>query len=146
MPPRVLEMHRELLEKIKVIREEISENSSLNSIEGQPAKLGIIASGVCYLYAKEALKELNLELPLLKLGFFYPLPEKKIKNFIKNLSQVLIVEELEPYLENEVERLAKDANPKLKINGKNFLPEVGELKPENVISAISELVGKKNRV
>ena len=143
MPPRVLEMHRELLEKIKVIREEISENSSLNSIEGQPAKLGIIASGVCYLYAKEALKELNLELPLLKLGFFYPLPEKKIKNFIKNLSQVLIVEELEPYLENEVERLAKDANPKLKINGKNFLPEVGELKPENVISAISELVGKK---
>ncbi|MEK7624704.1 MAG: thiamine pyrophosphate-dependent enzyme [Patescibacteria group bacterium] len=145
MPPRVLEMHQELLEKIKVIREKISENSSLNSIEGRPAKLGIIASGVCYLYVKEALKELNLELPILKLGIFYPLPEQKIKKFIKNLSQVLVVEELEPYVEKEVERLAKDANPGLKINGKNFLPEVGEIKPENVILAISELTGKKTK-
>lgn len=143
MPPRVLEMHRELLDKIEAIREKISEKSPLNFIEGRPAKIGIITSSVGYLYAKEALKELKLELPILKLGFFYPLPEKKIKNFIKNLNQVLVIEELEPHLEKEVERLAKEGNPKLKINGKNFLPEVGEIKPEDVISAISKLSGKK---
>ncbi|MDP3052443.1 MAG: thiamine pyrophosphate-dependent enzyme [bacterium] len=143
MPPRVLEMHRELLDKIEAIREKVSEKSPLNFVEGRPAKIGVITSGVGYLYAEEALKELKLELPILKLGFFYPLPEKKIKNFIKNLNQVLIIEELEPYLEKEVERLAKEGNPKLKINGKNFLPEVGEIKPEDVISAISKLSGKK---
>ena len=91
----------------------------------------------------EALKELNLSLPVLKLGFFYPSPEKRIKNFIKNLKKVLIVEELEPYLEKEVERLAKEANPKLKIFGKDLIPEVRELKPEIVISAIAKLTNKK---
>lgn len=143
MPPRVLEMHQELLDKIKLIKEEIAEKSSLNFIDGRPAKIGIVTSSVGYLYAKEALKVLDLDLPILKLGFFYPLPEKKIKNFLKNLNQVLVVEELEPHLENEIERLAKNANPKLKINGKNLLSEVGELKPENVILAVSELTGKK---
>jgi len=143
MPPRVLEMHQELLDKIKLIREEIAEKSPLNFIDGRAAKTGIITSSVGYLYAKEALKVLDLDLPILKLGFFYPLPEKKIKNFLKNLNQVLVVEELEPHLENEIERLAKNANPKLKINGKNLLSEVGELKPENIILAVSELTGKK---
>ncbi len=150
MPPRVLEMHRELLEKIEKIRE-FSEKSEINRIvplggiplSGKNCQVGIIASGVCYLYAKEALRELNIKLPVLKLGFFYPLPDEMIKNFIKNLDEVLIIEELEPYLEKEIERLAKDANPKLKINGKNLLPEVGEIKPEYVILAVSKLSGAK---
>jgi len=143
MPPRVLEMHRELLDKIEIIREKLAEKSSLNFIEGRPAKIGIIVSGVGYLYAKEALKELNFKLPILKLGFFYPLPEKKIKNFIKNLKKVLVIEELEPYLEKETERLAKKANPKLEISGKNILSEVGELKPEDVVLAVLKLSGGK---
>ena len=146
MPPRVLEMHQELLEKIEKIKD-FSEKSKLNQATSYKLQatreVGLITSGACYLYAKEALKELNLELPLLKLGFFYPLAEEKIKKFIKNLSAVLIVEEFEPHLEREVERLAKNINPKLKINGKNILSEVGELKPEDVISAVSKLTGKK---
>jgi len=146
MPPRVLEMKKELLEKIKKIQE-FSEKSEINQIyKGQtPVNLGIITSGISYLYVMEALKELNIALPVLKLGFFYPLPEKKIKNFLKKLKKVLIVEELEPYLEKEIERLAKVSNPKLQIFGKNHLPEVGELKPENVILAISQIAGKKTK-
>ena len=135
LPPRVLEMKKELLDKIKKIRE-ISEKSNINKI--QNPKVGIICSGISYLYLMEALKEVNLNLPVLKLGFFYPLPEKKIQNFIKDLKKVLIVEELEPYLEKEVARLAKDVNPKLQIFGKKFIPEIGELKPEFVTSAIAK--------
>lgn len=150
MPPRVLEMHQELLDKIEKIRE-FSEQSKINFIPNSKfkipnSKLGIVTSSVCYLYAKEALRELDLDLPILKLGFFYPLPEKKIKNFIKELNQVLVIEELEPYLEKEIERLAKNINPKLKINGKNLLSEVGEIKPENVILAVSKLVGQKIKI
>ncbi|MDO8436325.1 MAG: thiamine pyrophosphate-dependent enzyme [bacterium] len=146
LPPRVLEMKKELLEKIEKIRA-FAENSSVNLIDGGRTsinkKAGIITSGVSYLNVKEALKELDLDLPILKLGFFYPLPEQKIKTFLRGLKKVLIVEELEPYLENEVARLAKEANCKLEVVGKKLLPEIGELKPEIIISAIAKFTNYK---
>lgn len=145
LPPRVLEMKKELLEKINKLQS-YAEKSFINKEEKGSGKIGLIVSGISYLHAKEALSELNLNLPVLKLGFFHPLPENKIKNFIKGLKKVLVVEELEPYLEKEVERLAKNANPKLEIFGKNLLPEIGELKPEYVILALAQIVGKKYKI
>ena len=144
LPPRVLEMKEELLAKIEKIKE-FSESSPINQLyRGQTsAKLGIITSGISYLYVMEALQKLNLSLPVLKLGFFYPLPEKKIKNFIKPLKKVLIVEELEPFLEKETERLAKDVNCNLKVAGKELMSEVGELKPEIVTAAVAKFSNKK---
>ena len=143
MPPRVLGMKKELLEKIKEIKN-FSEKSSVNQIaQGQA---GIITSGIASLYVKEALKELNLNLPVLKLSFFYPLPEEKIKKFIKNLKKILIVEELEPYLEKEVKSLAKEVNCNLKIVGKRLIPEIGELKPEIVTSALAQFTNRKYKI
>ena len=148
LPPRVLEMKKELLEKIEKIRV-YSEKSKINIFknikteQSLKTKVGIITSGVSYLYVMETLKKINLDIPVLKLGFFYPLPEEKIKNFIKSLKKVLIVEELEPYLENEIKKLAKGVNCSLEVIGKEFLPEVGELKPEIVISAVAKIVNKK---
>jgi indolepyruvate ferredoxin oxidoreductase alpha subunit len=146
MPPRVLEMKKRLLGKIKKIKN-FSENSPLNKFyrgrASANSKLGIVTSGISYLHVMEALKELNLNLPVFKLGFFYPLAEEKIKNFIKNLEKILVVEELEPYLEKEIKRLAKDVNPSLQIFGKNLLPQFGELKPETVALAISKITNKE---
>jgi len=147
MPPRTLRMKKELLEKIKKIKE-LSENSEINLIQEREAgekmrDIGIVTSGISHLYAMEALKELGISVPVLRVGFFYPLPEERIKNFIKKVKKVLIAEELEPCLEKEVERLAKDSNPKVQIFGKSHLPEIGELKPESLIVAISEITGKK---
>jgi len=144
MPPRVLEMKEELLEKIEKIKQ-YAEKSKIDQIcKGPPsAKLGIITSGVSYLYVMEVLKELNIDLPVLKLAFFYPLSEKKIKNFIKGFKKVLIVEELEPFLEKEVNALAKEVNPKLQVLGKDVLSEVRELNTEKVGQAIAILVNKK---
>ncbi len=167
LPPRVMEMKKELLEKIEKIQT-FSEHSKINQINRFPKSIsgtGIITSGIGYLYVKEALKDLNLNLPVLKLGFFYPLPEKKIKDFIsraprqrgeardeskalsdQKLKKVLIVEELEPYLEKEVERLAKEANCKLKITGKELISEVGELKPEIITLAIAKFANCKLKI
>ncbi|MDD5144518.1 MAG: thiamine pyrophosphate-dependent enzyme [Candidatus Pacebacteria bacterium] len=146
LPPRVLGMKTELIEKIKKMQLAF-EKSNLNFIDRGSSKAtekrGIIASGVAYLYVKEALKELGLDLPILKVGTFYPLPEKKIQSFIKGLKNILVAEELEPYLEKEVARLAKDANCKLEIHGKDLLPEVGELRPEYVTLALAKFLGKK---
>ena len=146
MPPRVLEMKRELLGKIEKIRG-FAEKSKVNGERfSAVSKTGIIASGISYLYVMDALKELHFKMPILKLGFFYPLPESKIKNFIKNLKKVLIVEELEPYLEKEAERLAKNTNPKLSVFGKNLLPEIGELKPQIVTLAVAKFTNTKYQI
>jgi len=147
LPPRVLEMKKELLEKIEKIKE-FSEKSKTNRrIDRErvsiSSKVGIITAGVSYLYVMEALKEINLNLPVLKLGFFHPLPEKKIQSFIKKLKKVLVVEELEPYLEKELLSLAKQSNCKLEVIGKKLIPEVGELKPEIVFSAVAKFANCK---
>ncbi|MBM4177350.1 indolepyruvate ferredoxin oxidoreductase subunit alpha, partial [Candidatus Gribaldobacteria bacterium] len=144
MPPRVLAMKDELLAKIEKIRA-LAETSPLNQVEfrGSKQKNGIIASGVSYLYVKEALNALNLAVPLLKLGFFYPLPVKKIKTFLKPLKQVVIVEELEGFLEKEITTLAKESACQIKIWGKNILPETGELRPEQIIFALAKIFRKK---
>ena len=162
MPPRVLEMKKELLEKLEKIRK-FSEGSKLNQIIHYPLsniqypKFGVIASGISYLYVMEAVKELGLKLPVLKLGFTYPLPEKTIRDFIKNFKKVLVVEELEPFLEVQVRAAAKDVNPKLEIFGSppkfsnekfrraGSLPKIGELKPEYVLEAISEISKRKSQ-
>jgi indolepyruvate ferredoxin oxidoreductase alpha subunit len=91
----------------------------------------------------EALKEFNLNLPVFKLGFFYPAPKEKFKNFLKGLDRVLVVEELEEYIEELTFLLAKIANPKIKIFGKNLVPETGELRPEIVAQAIAKFVNRK---
>ncbi len=147
MPPRVMEMKKEMLDKIKQIGQlaETERGSILGKNSSVP-NIGIITSGVSYLYVKEAFKELKLSLPVLKLNFFYPLPERKIKSFIKNLKKVLVVEELEPYLEREVKVLAKEVNCSLQVFGKNLLPEVGELKPGLVTSALAKILNRKYRL
>jgi len=144
MPPRVLEMKAELLEKTEKIVA-FAEKSSANKVFGSlaSAKFGIITNGVAHLHTLEALDEMGLKVPVLKLGFFYPLAEKKIEKFITGLKKVLIVEELDGYLEKEVRAIAKDANPKLEIFGKNVLPEIGELNTEKIAGALSKALKVK---
>ncbi len=149
MPPRVMEQKKELLEKIKKIQA-FAEKSKINFSEGKQGKIGIIVSGVSYLHVKEALEVLKItclpagrDLPILKLGFFYPLPIDKIKKFIKPLKKLLVVEELDDYLEKELNILAKDVNPKLQILGKELLSKIGELNTEKVLVAIAKIANKK---
>lgn len=143
LPPRVLEMKKELLEKMEEIKR-LSEKSEINRERKGKTEIGIITSGISYLNSIEALKEFGLEYPVLKIGFFNPLPEEKIKNFIKPLKKVLVVEEMEPFLENEVERLAKEVNCELEVLGKELLSEIGELPPEAVAQAIAQVAGIKH--
>ncbi len=147
LPPRTMELHEEVLKKIETIRG-ISEKTKINFIEnkGRRSDWGIIVSGVPYNYVMDALEDFNLRIPVLKLSLTYPLPTKKIQDFIKRYRSVLIVEELEPILEEEVKRLAKNINPKLKVYGKNILPKSGEYKEEIIIHAIERLTKRKFRI
>ncbi len=137
---QTVERHKKLLKKINKIKQ-LAENSTLNFIEKGKGNIGIITTGPAYNYVKETEQELKIKLPLLKIGFSYPFPEKKVKTFLKNLKlkSVIVVEELDPVIENEVKKLA-DKN--IKIYGKNLFPETEELKPEYVLASISTILKK----
>lgn len=142
MPPRVLEMKEELLEKLGKIGL-FAEKSKINFIKPVAGKLGIIASGVSYFHALEALEELNIKVPVLKLGFFYPLPEKMIAKFLKGKKNILVLEETDPFMEEEIIKIAKDANPKIKIFGRDLLGHTGELNAERVETALQKILKLK---
>ncbi|MHA1927827.1 MAG: thiamine pyrophosphate-dependent enzyme, partial [Candidatus Thorarchaeota archaeon] len=106
-----------IVERTKTIKDDF-ENSRFNRVESGKGKTGIITSGVCYLHTKEAMQNLDVELPILKLATLFPLPENLIADFIKDLETVIIVEELTPYLETRITMLAKDISPSVIIVGK----------------------------
>lgn len=149
MPPRVMEMKTELLEKLEKIKS-FAEKSKINPIRKPSAsngasKVGVIATGISYFYVLEAMEKMGLDLPVLKLGFFYPLPEKMIAGFLKGKTKVLVAEELDPYLEKEIIRIAKEANLKIEIFGKNVLSGTGELDASKAEFALSKMMGLKIR-
>jgi len=149
MMPRLHEMKKEMLDREQKL-EAYFEKSKLNRIEGvvkgKKQPLGIITSGIAYSHCQEAMDELGVSLPVMKLGMFHPLPEKKIKDFIKGLKKVLVLEEMEPYLERRVQMMAKDVNCKLQIHGVDLRSQIGEMKPETAAFAIAKFTGKNYKM
>jgi indolepyruvate ferredoxin oxidoreductase, alpha subunit len=143
-PPQIVETHKELHKKMEKWKE-ASEKSNLNFIINEKVKsnIGIITSGVSYNYAMEVLNDMGVELPILKLGFTYPMPDEMIKSFIKKYKKVIVLEELEPIVEEHVNLLAKEANPELKVLGKEYLSCAGEYREEMIVDAFTKILGKK---
>ena len=105
------------------------------------ARLGIIACGLSYSYVLEAVKWLGLDgrVSILKIGTPHPLPEELVKRLFNSVEEVLVVEELEPFVENHVKVIAQEANIQTKIHGKDLIPLIGELSTRKVTEAIAGL-------
>jgi len=112
--------HPELL-KMMDKAEKISEKSLFNKIIkiGKPKEWGIVTSGVSFNYVKEAAEDLKLDVDILKLGMTHPLPQKMCRKFIESHKNIIIVEELEPILENQFKNMAFDLGCKVNIIGKS---------------------------
>ncbi|HOL07444.1 MAG TPA: hypothetical protein PKX44_04130, partial [Methanomassiliicoccaceae archaeon] len=110
----------------------LSESSLLNCVFGTSSRIGVIASGVAYTYAREWLKDVEI----LKLGFTNPVPEEKVRRFLAGKERVVILEELEPYLEDEVRRIAQQHHINVEILGKRtgHLPRAFEYSPDLILS------------
>ncbi len=134
----------ELLQRTDRIRFEVEENQ-FNFVDDGEGKTGIITAGVCYLHSKEAIQNLNANLPILKIGTLFPLPEKMISKFIGKLDTLIVVEELTPFLETRITAIAKDVNPTLKIIGKKSgdFSEMLEYNVQIVEKVIAKTLGKK---
>lgn len=132
----------ERLERIKQAVDTLHYNQ-LKLVAG--AKLGIIACGISYGYVLDAIKWLRLDdkVSVLKIGTPYPLPEELVKRLLDSVSAVLVVEELEPFVENGVNVIAQRAAMVIKIHGKDVVPLIGELSTRKVVEAIVKLTGAK---
>jgi indolepyruvate ferredoxin oxidoreductase alpha subunit len=110
------------VEKRMAALKEYSETVNLNSIEWGSKKIGVITSGIAYQYAKEALGGVSY----LKIGMVHPLPENLIASFASEVENLYVIEELEPFLENQIRKNG------LKVIGKELLPVTGELSAQMI--------------
>jgi indolepyruvate ferredoxin oxidoreductase alpha subunit len=104
------------------------ETSELIRWERGSGEVGVITLGPPYTYVKEVAPALSI----LKLGVSYPLPEDLVRRFCASVERVLVVEELEPFVEFEVRALGLSAQ------GKRYFPRAGELSPEIVRAGLVE--------
>ena len=146
VPAVARKRHPWLLEQIEKARE-LSEKSPLNFTEGK-GDLGIITSGVSYNYVVEALSVMEIEAEVLKLGITHPVPEKMITEFLKRHKQVLVVEELEPFLETHARRLAHLEKVDVEILGKEqgIFSRAFEYSPRIVMDALKTVTTRNTPI
>jgi indolepyruvate ferredoxin oxidoreductase alpha subunit len=147
MSPPVEYKHGEQQRKLKQAAE-LFETSPFNTYEG-PANpdLLIITSSICSLYSREAVNFLGLtgRVGILKIGTTYPLPRQLMKKHMETCDRIFFVEEVLPFLEEEVKILAAEFAGEIGVKrfyGKKggALPMVGEMNPDKVLAALSAIM------
>ncbi len=142
VPATARAKHTILLKQLEEA-EKISEKSPFNEIItiGKPKDVGIVTSGVSYTYVKEMAEELGLNVTILKLGMTHPIPRSMCEKFIKSCSSVVVVEELEPLVENQFKQLAFDIGSDVTIFGKStdHFSRLYEYTPDIVAEAFSKI-------
>lgn len=107
---------------------EFAETTELNRIEwAEDKKLGIITSGTCYEYVKEVLGD---SVSVMKIGLVNPLPVDLIKDFAEKHERVVVIEELDPVIENHCKALG------IAVDGKNILSICGEFSQKIIADAL----------
>lgn len=147
-PPTAAYYHRRQQEKLKRAAE-IFEDSPFNIYSGPDyPELLIITSSICHLYCKEAIHVLGISerVGLLKLGTTWPLPARLLEKHLGRSDRVLVVEDLLPFLEDNIKVLAAELGQKIgfkRFYGKKdgSLPSVDELNPDLVEAALTKILG-----
>ena len=123
---------------------DLAEHWETNQIIGR-GPFGLVSNGMAFNYVLDAVKDLDLQerTSLLKLTFSHPLPRHLCLQFLKQVDTVLVVEELEPVLEQELKALAHDNGLKVSILGKDTggLSRLFEYNPALVREAVAQAFG-----
>lgn len=125
-PANAKALHPVVEEKLLKL-EAFANETPLNQIEWNDKKIGVITSGVAYTYAKEVFGN---DVSYLKLGFTFPLPMAKIEAFAKEVETLYIIEELEPFIEEQLKAAG------IPCIGKEKIPRCGELNPDIIAKAL----------
>ena len=149
LPANARKRHTVLLKKFEEVKE-YSEKTEFTRIFNEDAKekTGIVTSGVSFSYVMDSLSTLGIKLPVMKIGMINPLPEKRLTDFISKYNRILVVEELEPFLETQVAALVAYKNMRVEVLGKHsgHILREGELSVGKVTEAISRVFGKPSPI
>ncbi len=121
IPNNARNRHPKVLERETLVAEALA-NSPLTKMEINGSRVGVITMGMSYVYVKEVFPEVSV----LKLASSYPLSERLIREFCDRVDRVIVVEELEPVVENTLKIMG------IKVEGKSLFPRTGEFSPEVV--------------
>ncbi|NLK88125.1 MAG: indolepyruvate ferredoxin oxidoreductase subunit alpha [Clostridiaceae bacterium] len=116
MMPAMARARHLAVEKRMAELKAFAEETPVNTIEWGSTDIGVITSGISYQYAREAFGNVSY----LKLGMVYPLPDKLITEFAAKVGTLYVIEELEPFFENQIRKMG------IKVIGKDILPVTGE--------------------
>lgn len=128
MPGNAKKRHPIVEERTEKLRK-WSETSDINRVEMGGTDLGIITCSTSYLYAKEVFGN---RASVLKLGMVNPLPVDLIKDFASKVDRLVVIEELDPIIENHCRALG------LKVEGKELLPIIGEFSQNLIAEKLGE--------
>ena len=127
-PANAIRKHPVVEERTNALKA-LAEKSELNHVEmSSDTSVGIITSGTCYQYVKEVFGD---GVSVLKIGMAYPLPTNLILDFAAKVDRVVVIEELDPFIEEHCRALG------LKVDGKNILPICGEFSPPSNTSGVN---------
>jgi indolepyruvate ferredoxin oxidoreductase alpha subunit len=118
VPANARRRHPVIEERIKKLAE-YAETLPINRIEPGDDTVGIVAAGATYEYAREVFPQATF----LKLGMVYPLPEKLIREFASRVKTVVVIEELDPFFEEQIRLMG------IEVRGKDIFPMIGEFSP-----------------
>ena len=120
VPLYATQMRRRVEVRLEALHE-YSEQTPLNYTENNSGEVGVIASGVCYQYAREVFGE---KASYLKLGFTHPLPRLKMADFCRSVKTIYVIEENDSLIEDTVRQLGFDCH------GRDTFPVWGEKTPD----------------
>ncbi|MBN2386958.1 MAG: indolepyruvate ferredoxin oxidoreductase subunit alpha [Anaerolineales bacterium] len=118
VPGNAIRRHPVIEQRIRAVAA-FANTFSYNQVEPGERTLGIISSGVAYQYAKEVFPNASV----LKLGMSWPLPERMIRDFAASVDRLIVIEELDPFIEEAVRLMG------IPVEGKSIFPLTGELDP-----------------
>jgi indolepyruvate ferredoxin oxidoreductase alpha subunit len=118
VPGNARRRHPVIEERIKQLKE-FAETFPYNRMEMGDTSLGIVTDGVAYQYAREVFPNASF----LKLGMTYPLPEQMVRDFAAQVQRLIVIEELDPFIEEEIRLMG------IPVEGKSLFPICGEFDP-----------------
>lgn len=140
--PRLSYKNHGMIEERNVrIGEDLS-SYRFNTAEGGPSAKAVLAGGISYMYAKEFLQD-HPGVTLIRIATAYPFPESFMLDKLKAVEELLCIEELSPYLEEQVLKLAGRYGITLKVYGKisGHVPAMGENSADSVKNILKDFLG-----
>ncbi len=139
---QAVQNHQACLDRVAALAAS-PDSARFNRIIPGDAEWGIVTSGVNYLYVMEALEILGLfDAPVFKIGMSYPFPSGQLLEFARGLDKLVVIEDLEGFLEFQLKRHAFDLKLECEVVGKELIPPSGETNPDMVLEALGRVAGR----